>query len=41
MLLDHFGWLGFEQKPVSMVRVIGGLLLLGGVALVLWEPRRG
>ncbi len=41
MALDHFGWLGFEEKPVSLVRALGVLLLLVGVVLVLWEPRRG
>ena len=34
MLVDHFGWVGFEEHPVSLVRVFGVLLLAGGVALV-------
>lgn len=39
--IDHYGWLGFESKPVIPTRLLGLLLLLAGVALVLWEPRRG
>jgi bacterial/archaeal transporter family-2 protein len=34
MLVDHFGWVGFEEEPISLVRVVGFLLLAGGVALV-------
>ena len=34
LLVDHFGWVGFEQHPITGVRVAGVLLLAGGVALV-------
>ena len=34
LLVDHFGWVGFEQHPLTAVRVVGVLLLAGGVALV-------
>jgi transporter family-2 protein len=34
LLVDHFGWVGFEEQPVSVLRVVGILLLAGGVALV-------
>jgi transporter family-2 protein len=34
LLVDHFGWVGFEQHPITGVRVVGILLLAGGVALV-------
>jgi transporter family-2 protein len=34
LLVDHFGWVGFEEHPISVVRVLGILLLAGGVALV-------
>ena len=34
LLVDHFGWVGFEEQPVSVLRVAGILLLAGGVALV-------
>jgi transporter family-2 protein len=34
LLVDHFGWVGFEEHPISALRVFGVLLLAGGVALV-------
>jgi bacterial/archaeal transporter family-2 protein len=34
LLVDHFGWVGFEEHPISALRVVGVLLLAGGVALV-------
>ena len=34
LLVDHFGWVGFEEHPITPLRVIGVLLLAGGVALV-------
>jgi transporter family-2 protein len=32
--LDHFGWLGLDQRPIDVPRVIGVLLLVGGVILI-------
>ena len=34
VLVDHFGWVGFEEQPITLLRVVGILLLAGGVALV-------
>lgn len=34
LLLDHFGWAGFEQREISAGRVAGILLVAAGVALV-------
>ncbi len=34
VLCDHFGWLGFAQHTVNLGRVVGCLLLVGGVALI-------
>jgi bacterial/archaeal transporter family-2 protein len=34
VMLDHFGLFGFATHPVNLWRIIGGLLMLGGVALV-------
>jgi transporter family-2 protein len=34
LLVDHFGWVGFEEHPISALRILGVLLLAGGVALV-------
>lgn len=35
--LDHFGWVGYREAPVSLMKVAGLLLILGGV----WLIRRG
>ena len=32
--IDHFGWVGFEEHPVSALRLGGVALLAAGVALV-------
>ena len=37
VLIDHFGWLRLAQSPISLVKVMGVVLVLGGVVLV----RRG
>lgn len=34
ILMDHFGWVGFQQHPASLWRVLGGILMIAGVALV-------
>ncbi|HEY8052346.1 MAG: DMT family transporter [Steroidobacterales bacterium] len=34
LAVDHFGWLGFPQHPLSFVRVTGAVLLFGGVLLI-------
>lgn len=34
LVLDHFGWLGFPQHPLSALRLIGALLLILGVYLI-------
>jgi transporter family-2 protein len=34
LLVDHFGWVGFEEHPISLGRIAGVLLLAAGVALV-------
>ena len=34
VVLDHFGWLGYQIHPISGVRILGVFLLLGGVVLV-------
>jgi transporter family-2 protein len=31
---DHFGWLGLTQRPVDAARLIGVVLLIGGVVLI-------
>jgi transporter family-2 protein len=34
LVLDHFGWVGFAQHPVSLPRLAGALLVVAGVALI-------
>lgn len=31
---DHFGWLGLEQRPIDLPRLIGAALLIAGVVLI-------
>jgi transporter family-2 protein len=32
--LDHFGWIGYAVHPVNGFRLLGVVLLVGGVALI-------
>jgi len=34
LLVDHFGWVGFEEHPVTPGRLLGVALLAAGVLLV-------
>jgi len=34
LLIDHFGWLGVEVHPISLVRVVGVAFLIGGGYLI-------
>lgn len=34
LVIDQYGWLGFPREPVTLARVAGCALLLGGVWLV-------
>ena len=34
LLVDHFGWVGFEEHPVTPGRLVGVALLAAGVVLV-------
>lgn len=34
LLFDHFGILGLQQQPITLVRALGGVLLIAGVLLV-------
>lgn len=37
LLLDHFGWAGFRQAPISLGKFAGLLLIVAGI----WMIRRG
>ena len=34
VMLDHFGWLGFKEHPIGVWRLVGVVLMIGGVGLV-------
>ena len=34
LIIDHFGLFGFDQKPLSLPRILGIALLLAGAALI-------
>ena len=34
LVLDHFGLVGYPQQPVTPVRFLGALLIIGGVVLI-------
>ena len=34
LTLDHFGWMGFQQHPAGVGRVVGALLIIGGLGLI-------
>lgn len=34
LVLDHFGWLGFPVHPINWGRIVGVLMLVGGILLI-------
>lgn len=34
LLLDHYGWLGFNTQPISMTRICGVALVAAGALLI-------
>jgi transporter family-2 protein len=34
LLLDHYGWLGFAQQPVTSARILGIVLVAAGALLI-------
>jgi transporter family-2 protein len=34
LALDHFGWVGFEEHRLNLLRVAGAVLLIVGVSLI-------
>lgn len=36
LIFDHFGLMGVPVHPISMVRLAGAALLVGGVVLIRW-----
>lgn len=33
LILDHFGWLGFDKHPVNWQRIVGATLVISGLLL--------
>jgi transporter family-2 protein len=38
LIVDHFGWLGLPQNPITWVRLLGVALLGAGVWLITLKP---
>ena len=34
LAVDHFGWLGIQERPIDSPRMLGVALLIGGVVLI-------
>lgn len=34
LAIDHFGWFGIEQHGINLWRVLGGVLMVAGIALI-------
>ena len=34
MVLSHYGWLGSEVHPISLIKILGVALMIGGAAMV-------
>lgn len=41
LVLDHFGWFGLVERQMTMPRVLGALLLIGGVVLIQFGDTAG
>ena len=34
LVIDHYGWIGFPEHPISTLRIVGAILLFVGVLLI-------
>lgn len=34
IVLDHFGWVGFPVKPISLMRLLGVVFLIAGIFII-------
>jgi bacterial/archaeal transporter family-2 protein len=34
VLFDHFGWMGFDEHPAGIGRIVGCVLMIVGISLV-------
>ena len=38
LVLSHFGWLGSPVQPITLIKVVGIVVMIGGVALTTLQP---
>jgi len=38
--MSHFGWLGSPVQPITTLKVVGVLVMIGGVALATTDNER-
>lgn len=36
IMVDHYGWMGFDVQPINIKKILGVLLLIAGTFLVQW-----
>jgi transporter family-2 protein len=41
LVLDHFGWFGLEERQITLPRLAGAALLIGGVVLIQFGDSTG
>jgi len=39
VVVDHYGWLGFQAQPINVKKMIGVLFLMAGTFLIQWGKR--
>ena len=37
IVLSHFGWLGSEQQPITVMKIVGIVVMIAGVVLTTWS----
>jgi bacterial/archaeal transporter family-2 protein len=37
LVLSHFGWLGSPVQPITLTKILGSLVMVGGVVLATWN----
>jgi len=41
LILDHYGLIGFKPVAITPVRMLGAVLVIGGMLLLQWKPSAG
>ncbi|MCP5082895.1 MAG: hypothetical protein GY948_14505 [Alphaproteobacteria bacterium] len=37
LIIDHFGFLAYKPQPITVLRVVGALMVIGGMMLIQWK----